>query len=163
MSVSAFGKKIEVGTRAWRGAATDCNGHGTHVARTLGGKTYGVAKKVNLRALRVFDCSGNGTVAGILSAINWLTPDFAAPAVANMSVWISAAPHHAGFPRRRPGAPCRTSLPRTRGYPQPRLLCRAAGQWAVKPGRRSHDDVLIAKNIESAIEHVNRLERYRFA
>ena len=69
------------------GPADDCQGHGTHVAGTLGGRTYGVAKSVTLVAVRVFDCAGDGQVSGILAGIDWVTADHAsgAPAVANAS------------------------------------------------------------------------------
>jgi subtilisin family serine protease len=70
------------------GPADDCDGHGTHVAGTLGGTTYGVAKKAKLVAVRVLDCSGTGTVDSILAGIDWVTSDHTAgaPAVANMSL-----------------------------------------------------------------------------
>ncbi len=44
---------------------SDCNGHGTHVAATVGGLTYGVAKNVTLHAVRALECLGNGTVAQV--------------------------------------------------------------------------------------------------
>ncbi len=66
--------------------ATDCNGHGTHVAGTVGGSTYGVAKGVLLVAVRVLSCSGSGTTAGVVSGINWVTNNSIKPAVANMSL-----------------------------------------------------------------------------
>ncbi|HVE71068.1 MAG TPA: S8 family serine peptidase [Thermoanaerobaculia bacterium] len=68
--------------------AADCNGHGTHVAGTVGGSTWGVAKGVTLVAVRVLDCSGNGTNAGVIAGINWVASNHAAgqPAVANMSL-----------------------------------------------------------------------------
>ncbi|MEU4385451.1 S8 family peptidase [Promicromonospora sp. NPDC023805] len=68
--------------------ATDCQGHGTHVAGTVGGTSYGVAKNVTLVAVRVLDCSGGGTTAGVIAGIDWVTADHAAgqPAVANMSL-----------------------------------------------------------------------------
>src|SRR5215210_8523823 len=52
---------------------TDCNGHGTHVAGTVGGSTYGVAKGVTLVAVRVLDCSGNGTNSGVIAGVDWVT------------------------------------------------------------------------------------------
>jgi subtilisin family serine protease len=64
----------------------DCNGHGTHVAGTVGGMTYGVAKGVTLHAVRVLDCSGNGSWSGVLAGIDWVTANHAKPAVANMSL-----------------------------------------------------------------------------
>jgi subtilisin family serine protease len=66
--------------------ATDCNGHGTHVAGTVGGSTYGVAKGVSLVAVRVLDCNGSGTTTGVISGINWVTANAIKPAVANMSL-----------------------------------------------------------------------------
>ena len=68
------------------GTADDCNGHGTHVAGTVGGSTYGVAKNVHLVAVRVLDCNGSGLISGIVSGIDWLTANAERPAVANMSL-----------------------------------------------------------------------------
>ncbi len=64
----------------------DCNGHGTHVAGTIGGSTYGVAKGVSLHAVRVLDCSGNGTDATVIAGVDWVTANRITPAVANMSL-----------------------------------------------------------------------------
>ena len=64
----------------------DCNGHGTHVAATVGGQTYGVAKNVTLRALRVLDCNGNGSWSDVIAAIDYVTSSAPAPAVVNMSL-----------------------------------------------------------------------------
>lgn len=66
----------------------DCDGHGTHVAGTVGSSTYGVAKGVTLVGVRVLDCSGSGTWSGVIAGIDWVTADHAggAPAVANMSL-----------------------------------------------------------------------------
>ena len=73
--------------------ADDCNGHGTHVAGTVGGSTYGVAKAVSLVAVRVLDCNGSGSTSGVIAGINWVTGDHQAgqPAVANMSLGGSAS------------------------------------------------------------------------
>ena len=67
---------------------TDCNGHGTHVAGTVGGTTYGVAKQVTIRPVRVLDCNGSGTTSGVIAGVDWVTSNHAAgaPAVANMSL-----------------------------------------------------------------------------
>ena len=51
----------------------DCNGHGTHVAGTIGGTTYGVAKGVTLHPVRVLDCSGSGTTSGVIAGVDWVT------------------------------------------------------------------------------------------
>ncbi|HET9797021.1 MAG TPA: S8 family serine peptidase [Gemmatimonadaceae bacterium] len=68
------------------GSADDCNGHGTHVAGTVGGATYGVAKGVRLVAVRVLDCGGSGSWSGVIAGMNWVTKNHATPAVANMSL-----------------------------------------------------------------------------
>jgi subtilisin family serine protease len=64
----------------------DCNGHGTHVAGTVGGSTYGVAKQVKLYGVRVLDCAGNGTNSGVIAGVDWVTANHVKPAVANMSL-----------------------------------------------------------------------------
>ena len=64
----------------------DCDGHGTHVAGTIGSATYGVAKQVQIHALRVLDCSGSGPTSGVIAAVDWVTNNHVAPAVANMSL-----------------------------------------------------------------------------
>jgi serine protease len=64
----------------------DCNGHGTHVAATVGGTIYGVAKEVTLHAVRVLDCNGSGSTSGVIAGVNWVTANHVSPAVANMSL-----------------------------------------------------------------------------
>lgn len=65
----------------------DCgDGHGSHVAGTVGGTTWGVAKKVTLNALRVLDCTGSGTSSGVIAAMNWVRTNGVKPAVVNMSL-----------------------------------------------------------------------------
>jgi subtilisin family serine protease len=70
------------------GAADDCHGHGTHVAGTVGGSTYGVAKSVTLVAVRVLGCNGSGATSGVIAGVDWVTGNHQAgePAVANMSL-----------------------------------------------------------------------------
>jgi subtilisin family serine protease len=87
-SHNEFGGRASFGFDAYGGNGADCNGHGTHVAGTIGGITYGVAKGVNLIAVRVLDCGGSGTTAGVVAGIDWVTGHHAAgtPAVANMSL-----------------------------------------------------------------------------
>ena len=66
--------------------ANDCQGHGTHVAGTIGGTAYGVAKAVKLVAVRVMDCQGSGTYSQIIAGVDWVTKNAVKPAVANMSI-----------------------------------------------------------------------------
>ncbi|HZN91469.1 MAG TPA: S8 family serine peptidase [Myxococcales bacterium] len=73
------------------GTADDCHGHGTHVAGTVGGTTYGVAKGVTLHPVRVLDCGGSGSYAGVVAGINWVAANHLGPAVANMSLGGSAS------------------------------------------------------------------------
>jgi aqualysin 1 len=70
------------------GAADDCNGHGTHVASTIAGETYGVAKDAALVAVRVLNCQGSGATSGIIAGIDWVVGNHQAgrPAVANLSL-----------------------------------------------------------------------------
>jgi subtilisin family serine protease len=72
----------------------DCNGHGTHVAGTIGGSTYGVAKTVRLVAVRVLTCAGTGLNSGVIAGVDWVTGDHQAgqPAVANMSLGGGKSP-----------------------------------------------------------------------
>lgn len=68
---------------------SDCHGHGTHVAGTVGGIIYGVAKNVRLFGVKVLNCSGNGTYESVIAGVNWATAHHQAnpgPAVANMSL-----------------------------------------------------------------------------
>jgi subtilisin family serine protease len=66
--------------------ANDCNGHGTHVAGTVGGATFGVAKDVKLVGVRVLDCQGNGSYSKIIAGVDWVTRNAVKPAVATMSL-----------------------------------------------------------------------------
>lgn len=64
----------------------DCDGHGTHVAGTVGGTTYGIAKGVILHPVRVLDCNGSGYVSDVIAGIDWVVTNHIKPAVANMSL-----------------------------------------------------------------------------
>jgi subtilisin family serine protease len=68
----------------WNGS--DCHGHGTHVAGTVGGKTYGVAKQVRLVSVRVLGCEGSGSYSGMIAAMDWVVKNNRGPAVANFSL-----------------------------------------------------------------------------
>ncbi len=85
-----FGGRVTVGFDAIGDGqnTNDCNGHGTHVAGTVGGATYGVAPQVSLVAVRVLNCTGSGSTSGVIAGIDWATANHAAgvPAVANMSL-----------------------------------------------------------------------------
>ncbi|GIE02102.1 S8 family peptidase [Paractinoplanes durhamensis] len=72
--------------------ASDCNGHGTHVAGTIGGKSYGVAKQVKLVAVKVLDCKGEGDLSDVLAGINWVISHAQKPAVANLSLGGDSSP-----------------------------------------------------------------------
>ena len=50
----------------------DCNGHGTHVAGTIAGSQYGVAKSTRIVAVRVLDCAGSGYSSSVVAGINWV-------------------------------------------------------------------------------------------
>src|SRR5687768_5079746 len=89
-SHTQFGGRAIDGYDAVDGAlpAADCNGHGTHVAGTVGGSTYGVAKSVTLVAVRVLNCGGSGSTSGVIAGVDWVTGNHQAgqPASANMSL-----------------------------------------------------------------------------
>ncbi len=85
-----FGGRVRSGYTAINdGKGTvDCKGHGTHVAGTLAGATYGVAKSAVPVAVRVLDCLGSGPTSGVIAGVDWVAGDHSggAPAVANMSL-----------------------------------------------------------------------------
>ncbi|KAB2891247.1 MAG: S8 family peptidase, partial [Kofleriaceae bacterium] len=84
----SFGGRARAGYSAindGRGS-DDCQGHGTHVAGTVGSSTWGVAKNVQLVAVRVLGCNGSGTDSGVISGINWVAQNRQGPSVANMSL-----------------------------------------------------------------------------
>jgi subtilisin family serine protease len=87
-SHSDFGGRVSLDWSAVSdgNGAGDCNGHGTHVAGTIGGATWGVAKNVSLHSVRVFGCSGGAAFSTIIDAVNWVTANHIKPAVVNMSL-----------------------------------------------------------------------------
>lgn len=85
-SHTQFGGRASNVFDAFGGSGADCNGHGTHVAGTVGGSTYGVAKSSLLRGVRVLNCSGSGSNSGVIAGVDWVRNNHIAPAVANMSL-----------------------------------------------------------------------------
>jgi subtilisin family serine protease len=81
-----FGGRAWNGFDAYGGNGQDCNGHGTHVAGTVGGANYGVARNVGLVGVRVLDCGGWGTWEGVIAGIDWVRFNRSGPAVANLSL-----------------------------------------------------------------------------
>ncbi|WEW58671.1 subtilisin-like serine protease [Emydomyces testavorans] len=86
-----FGGRAVWGTNTVDTMDQDCNGHGTHVSGTVGGATYGLAKKVNLVAAKVLDCSGRGSNSGVIKGMEWAQNDAkrknaSAKSVMNMSL-----------------------------------------------------------------------------
>ena len=88
-SHTQFGGRVTPGATAindGRGS-NDCNGHGTHVAGTVGGSVHGVAKQVTLVPVRILDCTGSGSTSGVIAGVDWVTGNHTSgPAVANMSL-----------------------------------------------------------------------------
>ncbi len=85
-SHSQFSGRMGNGYDAVGGGTSDCNGHGTHVAGTVGGTTYGVAKGVTIHPVRVLGCDGSGTNSGVIAGMDWVANNHVKPAVANMSL-----------------------------------------------------------------------------
>ena len=83
---SEFGGRASLGIDMLGGDGSDCYGHGTHVAGTVGGATYGVAKDVALYSVRVLDCDGGGTYESVIGGVDWVAANHQSPAVANMSL-----------------------------------------------------------------------------
>ncbi len=81
-----FGGRAAAGYDGFGGNGSDCHGHGTHVAGTAAGSTYGVAKSARLVSVRVLDCSGNGPWSTVIAGVDWVTANHVKPAVANMSL-----------------------------------------------------------------------------
>ena len=85
-----FGGRVVSGFDAISGGNGwgDCNGHGTHVAGTVGGTTYGVAKQTTIVPVRVLDCGGSGTISGVIAGLDWVAGQHVSGtlAVANMSL-----------------------------------------------------------------------------
>lgn len=83
-----FGGRVTGGVDLVDGAlpADDCNGHGTHLAGTIGGTDYGVAKEVQIHPVRVLNCAGSGTFATVIAGIDWITQNALRPAVVELAI-----------------------------------------------------------------------------
>ncbi|MFS8098778.1 S8 family serine peptidase [Lentzea alba] len=89
---ATFGGRATWGTNtSGDGNNSDCNGHGTHVAGTVAGAEYGIAKAAKVVAVKVLNCQGSGTIQGVVDGVNWVTQNAVKPAVANMSLGGGAA------------------------------------------------------------------------
>ncbi len=87
-----FNGRVQTGYSAIadNNGTNDCNGHGTHVAGTVGGSTYGIAKNVGLVPVRVLDCAGSGAMSGVIAGLDWIIQNGRKSAVVNMSLGGSA-------------------------------------------------------------------------
>lgn len=86
LSHDEFGGRAHFGYDVFGGSGNDCRGHGTHIAATIAGKTYGIAKRANIYSVRVLGCDGNSSLGKIIAGVDWVTGHHKNPAVANMSL-----------------------------------------------------------------------------
>ncbi|GIG62895.1 hypothetical protein Lfu02_72670 [Longispora fulva] len=87
---TTFGGRATWGTNTIDQNNTDCHGHGTHVAGTIAGAEYGLAKAAQVVAVKVLNCSGSGSSSNVIAGMDWVTANAVKPAVANMSLGGSA-------------------------------------------------------------------------
>ena len=83
---SEFGGRAKIGFDAFGETGADGHGHGTHVAATAAGATYGIARDANIWGVRVLDNQGSGTIGTVMAGVDWVTANHQKPAVANMSL-----------------------------------------------------------------------------
>src|SRR6184192_4334826 len=81
-----FGGRANNVFDVYHATGEDCNGHGTHVAGTIGAATFGVAKAVSLHGVRVLSCAGIGLNSDVIAGVDWVSANHVNPAVANMSL-----------------------------------------------------------------------------
>ena len=81
-----FGGRVGEGFSVIDGGPEDANGHGTHVAGTVGGEKHGIAKEVALEPVRVLDENGSGSTSGVVEGVDWVAQNASGPSVANMSL-----------------------------------------------------------------------------
>src|SRR5881409_3552103 len=89
---SEFGGRANNVFDAYHATGEDCNGHGTHVAGTIGAASYGVAKAVSLHGVRVLSCAGIGLNSDVIAGVDWVSANHVNPAVANMSLGGGKSP-----------------------------------------------------------------------
>ncbi|XP_072046371.1 uncharacterized protein [Amphiura filiformis] len=87
-----FESRAEVAFDVFDGDGTDCNGHGTHCAGTIGSNPYGIAREASLRGVRVLGCSGSGSVSGVVAGMDWVAANHTGPSIASMSLGGSSSP-----------------------------------------------------------------------
>ena len=87
-----FGGRANNVFDAYHATGEDCNGHGTHVAGTIGAAAYGVAKGVSLHGVRVLSCAGIGLNSDVIAGVDWVSANHVDPAVANMSLGGGKSP-----------------------------------------------------------------------
>ncbi|MDG4796071.1 S8 family peptidase [Micromonospora sp. WMMD1082] len=87
-----FGGRVQPGADLVDGLpADDCNGHGTHLAGTVGGALHGVAKRVRLHPVRVLTCAGSGSIAQVIAGVDWVTANAVRPSVALLALGGAAS------------------------------------------------------------------------
>ncbi|GIF00005.1 S8 family peptidase [Paractinoplanes rishiriensis] len=93
---SQFGGRASVGVDTvedgWNGQDCHTEGHGTHVAGTVGGVTFGIANRASLVSVRVLGCNNQGLNSEIIAGIDWITQNGVKPAVVNMSLGGGRSP-----------------------------------------------------------------------